>query len=136
MHPLYLKSISTANDLTYNRAVKVTKDLCYGIAGATVLCASMLLWAVFGKPPYVFYGVMKLVVAGVSAGGAIVLLKASLKWLPLSIVLFCVAGVHLLGNMRKSDWVFFNWLAIVALVCLLLGVSLIAMREHRTQDMK
>jgi hypothetical protein len=61
----------------------------------------MLAYAVFGNPPYAFYGPLKLAVAIVAGLGAWALLATSKRYLPLALCLGLVGTVHLFAKMPK-----------------------------------
>ena len=37
------------------------------------------------------------------------------RYLPVSISLLVIGGIHLIGRMRRYQWVAFNWTAVLAL---------------------
>ncbi len=85
-----------------------------GIGIAVVACA-FLVWALFGSPPYAFFGILKWVVTSASVYLAMLLWKRSPAYAPLCLLLCAVAAVHLLGKMRREDWKTFNWAGVGAL---------------------
>jgi hypothetical protein len=85
-----------------------------GIGVVLVACA-FLLWALFGSPPYAFFGMLKLVVACASVYLAILLWKRSPAFAPLCLLLCALGGIHLFGKMRREDWKTFNWAGVGAL---------------------
>lgn len=87
----------------------------FGGAGVSAVAIAMLSWALFGKPPYAFFGVLKWAVAGASVYLSWVGYRASKAFAPAVLVLLSVGGIHLFGKMRREDWANFNWAAIAAL---------------------
>ena len=92
-----------------------TRSVRGGAIGVAVVACVCLLWALFGSPPYAFFGIMKWVVACSSVYLAVLLWRRSPAFAPLCLILFAVAGVHLLGKMRRDDWKTFNWAGVAAL---------------------
>lgn len=86
-----------------------------GAIGVAVVAMCMLLWAIFGSPPYAYFGVLKWVV------GVACLFEASAAWnlnrvlAPIGLVLLTVGAIHVFGKMRREEWVFFNWAAVAGL---------------------
>jgi hypothetical protein len=95
--------------------VQETKAVRRGAMGAAMVACICLLWALFGSPPYAFFGIMKWVVAASSAYLAVLLWRRSPAFAPLCLILFAVASVHVLGKMRRDDWKTFNWAGVSAL---------------------
>lgn len=101
-----------------------------GAVGVAAVAICMLLWAIFGSPPYAFFGVLKWVVA------AACLIEARSAWnlhratAPLGLVLLATGAVHVLGKMRREEWVFFNWAAVAALAVAALLILLLPRRAE------
>jgi len=95
--------------------VESTKSVRAGAIGISTIACACLFWALFGSPPYAFFGVLKWVVASSSVYIAVLLWKRSPAFAPMCLILFAMAGVHLLGKMRRDDWKTFNWAGVLAL---------------------
>lgn len=80
-----------------------------------LVVTGMLLWAIYGHPPYAFYSVMKWAVAGSLVFHCRELWRRSRELAPLCLVLATIAGIHIFGKMRREEWTLFNWSAIAAL---------------------
>jgi len=108
---------------------KIGRSEINGCVAASLLASSMLLIAIFGSPPYAFFGFLKLVVAASSLYLAYVCIRLSSGFIPVALVLAGIAYVHGLMSMRRAEWVTFNWVGIVALS---VG-SLVVLWSYRTQ---
>lgn len=109
----------------------MTRDWKIGVCGVSLVALGLLVYALFGRPPYVFFSLLKVAVA-VSAGlGAWALFTLSKRYLPISLCLLLLGGIHLFGRMRKSEWVMFNWSAVASLFVLVI-ILLIDLLRHRT----
>lgn len=75
-----------------------------GAAGMSAVCAVMLSWAVWGSPPYAFFGVMKWAVAATCAYWAVLLWLRSRALAPVCLMLLVGGGLHGFGEMRKEEW--------------------------------
>lgn len=75
----------------------------------------MLLWAMFGDPPYPFFGVMRWSIAGVTLAAAIVTFLASQRFLPVCLLLLAIGGIHAFGKMEREDWPIYNFVAFALL---------------------
>ena len=96
----------------------MTRDWKIGICGVAFVAIGLLAYALFGRPPYALFSLLKYTVA-VSAGlGAWALYKESKRYLPLSLCFLLVGGIHLFGRMRRSDCALFDWSAIASLLVL------------------
>jgi hypothetical protein len=96
----------------------MTRDWKIGMCGMSVVVIALIGYALFGKPPYSFFSLLKWAVAASSGLGAWTLYTESKRYLPVSLCLFLIGGVHLFGRMRRSEWVMFNWMAVVTLLLL------------------
>lgn len=85
-----------------------TRAEAIGAAGVGLLQAMMFAWAVFGSPPYAFYGVLKWssLLAAVYVGWA--LFQRSRALAPASFVLLSLGLLHVTANMRKDEWPPYN----------------------------
>lgn len=95
---------------------EVTKQEVIGQIGVTVVCCAMLSWAIFGEPPYGFFDVMRWTVAAGLVWSGWLLYRCSAVLVPFSLLNLGVAALHLLGELKRDQWVPFNWAAIGALV--------------------
>ena len=109
----------------------MTRDWKIGIIGLSALAIALLAYGLFSKPPYSFYSLLKWSVAVASGLGAWALYAQSKRYLPISLYLALVGGIHLFGKMRKSEWVLFNWGAVVGLV-VLIAMLLIGLRHSKS----
>ena len=98
----------------------MTRDWKIGICGVCVIALGSLAYALFGRPPYAFFSLLKLVVATATLAGAWALYSESKRYLPVSLYLFLLGGLHLFGKMRRSEWVKFDWGAVAGIGLLLL----------------
>jgi hypothetical protein len=108
----------------------MTRDWRIGICGTCCLALAFLAYALFGRPPYAFFPLLKLVVAasaGLSAWG---LYMENRRYIPISLCLLLVGGVHLFGRMRRSEWSYYNWSAVG---CLLVVVLIFLVSVIRTE---
>ena len=96
----------------------VTKDWKIGICGVALVALAFLAYALFGRPPYAFFSLLKYTVAISAALGAWALYRESKRYLPVSLWLVLLGGIHLFGKMRRAEWVKFDWGAVVGLVVL------------------
>ena len=87
-----------------------------GILLACILSIAMLSWPLLGEPPYAYYSVMKVVVAGSSFAGAWAVYQHRPWLLPLSFLLAGTGLVELLGKMQREQWVPINQASIVLLL--------------------
>lgn len=101
-----------------------------GICGVCAVTLALLAYALFGRPPYAFFSLLKYAVAASAGLGAWALYTESKRYLPVSICLLLIGGVHLFGRMRRSEWFFFNWSAVGILLVLLVAL-LITVLDHR-----
>jgi hypothetical protein len=106
----------------------MTRDWKIGVCGLALVAVALLAYALFGRPPYAFFSLLKYTVA-LSAGlAAWALWLESKRYLPISVCLLLLAGVHLFGRMRRSEWVKFDWGAAAGLV-VVVGILLISLRR-------
>ena len=91
----------------------------YSGIGAAVLACVLLLIAIYGNPPYVFFTLLKWIVVGAMLYLAYLCLRSTkAAFLPV-LVLVVLAGIQMFASMRREDWVYFNWGSLIALA----GVS-------------
>ena len=109
----------------------MTRDWKIGICGVAFVALTFLAYVLFGRPPYAFFAMLKYTVAASAALGAYALYMESKRYLPVSLVLLLLGGIHLFGRMRRSEWVKFDWGAAVGLVALIV-VLLISLRRRRS----
>ena len=82
----------------------MTKDWKIGICGMSLVSITMLFYALVGRPPYAFFTALKWAVAASAVLGAWALYSESKRYLPLSLCLMVIGGIHLFGRMRRADW--------------------------------
>lgn len=112
------------------RPEAVTTEWKIGIAGAGVVVAGMLVFAIYGKPAYAFYGPLKCAVVVVACLGCWALITMSKRFLPVTLCLGLIGLVQLAGKMRKHDWFYFDWAALI-LMLVLVGIMLTSLRFRR-----
>ena len=110
---------------------EIRKELKAGILGVSVLAIGMLAYALYGRPAYAFYSMLRLTVVIAAASGAWALFRISKYFLPLSVCLVLVGGLHLFGRMRKSQWIIYNEgaAALLLAVVVILGIDLLRRKE-------
>lgn len=69
---------------------------------------AMLMYAMYGSPPYVYFGALKWVVAATCGLTAWAVYKASAGWAVLSVLLAVSGGIEVFASMRREDWYWFN----------------------------
>lgn len=117
-----------------NEASQPSRDWLIGIAWATVVVDALLLYALFGRPAYAFYGLLKWSVAVVAGLGCWALLSLSKRTLPIALCLGLIGLVHLFGKMHRHEWLLYDWAALILMI--VLGIMLAAatrMRPGSTQ---
>lgn len=95
--------IETANRDASATGPKTSPEML-GAVGMSAVCAGMLAWAVWGSPPYAFFGIMKWAVAATCAYWALLLWQRSRALAPVSLLLLVAGGLHAFGEMRKEEW--------------------------------
>lgn len=98
----------------------MTRDWKIGICGVCFVALGLLVYALFGRPPYAFFTLLKFTVAASAGLGAWALFALSKRYLPISLCLLLLGGIHLFGRMKRSEWVPFDWGAIASLVALVI----------------
>ena len=109
----------------------MTKDAKIGICGVALVGIAMLAYAMFGRPPYAFFRWMKLAVAISTGLGAWALFAESKRYMPVSLCLVLLGGIHLFARMRRSQWAPFDWAAVVGLIVLVL-ILLATLTKRKT----
>jgi hypothetical protein len=109
----------------------MSRDWTTGIIGVAVLAEVLLAYALLGKPPYAFYSVLKCTVAAAAGLGAWALYARSKRYLPISVCLVLIGGVHLFGRMKRSEWIMFNWAGAAGLIVMVV-VLMIDLRRNRS----
>lgn len=107
----------------------MTRDWKIGICGVALIALTLLVYALFGRPPYAFFTMLKYTVAVSAALGAWALYIESKRYLPVALVLLLIGGIHLFGRMRRSQRVKFDWGAIISLL-LLVMILLFSLRRR------
>ena len=107
----------------------MTKDWKIGICGAALVALAFLAYALFGRPPYAFFSLLKYTVATSAALGAWALYGESKRYLPISFCLVLLGGIHLFGKMRRAEWVKFDWGTAVGLA-VLVAILLVSIRRR------
>ncbi|MEI6513271.1 MAG: hypothetical protein WCO51_08365, partial [bacterium] len=62
----------------------MARDWLLGILGLAFLAVVMLLYAIYGRPPYAYFQLLRYVVAGTSGLGAWALFRISRIFIPIS----------------------------------------------------
>jgi hypothetical protein len=107
----------------------MTRDWKIGVCGLALLSLAMLAYALFGRPPYAFFSLLKCTVAVSGGLGAWALWLESKRYVPISFCLVLVGGIHVFGRMRRTEWVKFDWCAGIGLM-LAAGVLLFSLRRR------
>ena len=87
----------------------MSRDWIVGVVGLCTLGELLLLYALIGNPPYPIYSALKVTVVPATGTGAWALFEQSKRYLPISIGLLLIGGIHLFDKMRRRDWATFNW---------------------------
>jgi hypothetical protein len=72
-------------------------------------------WAIFGSPPYGFFGFLRITLAVTSALVIWFRYKQTQGTSLGSVFLGIIAYVHLTSHMKRAEWAFFNYVAIALL---------------------
>ncbi len=115
--------MSSINNATINAAINAAEQprVVAGISGLAIL---MLLWSIFGYPPYIFFVLMRVIVC---IGGLIAAhflwQKPRIFWL-LPAALAVISLIHLTPRLHRDEWLPLNWiaLALFAIVLAIIGV--------------
>lgn len=89
--------------------MKVDRQTTIGIFASVVIGSIFLIYALYGDPPYAFFGLMRWFIAGTNAALAWLLLSQSKAVAPIALILVGSAGLFLIGAMAREDWTIFNW---------------------------
>lgn len=114
----------------------MTRDWKIGICGIAVVALALLAYALFGRPPYAFFSLLRCTVAISTGLGAWALYTESKRYLPVSLGLLLIGGIHLFGRMRRPAWVPFNQSAVAGLLVLvaILSANLLLRRSSTTRN--
>jgi hypothetical protein len=104
--PVTVGSDEENHDQKVVAAEPLGRDWKIGIIGVSVLTIAMLAYVLFGAPAYSFYSMLKWTVGIASVLGAWALYTESKRYLPISVCLALVGGVHVFARMRKSQWAY------------------------------
>jgi TctA family transporter len=107
----------------------MTKEWKISICGVCLFAAVLLAYGLLGRPPYSYFSLMRVTVAIATGLGAWAVYKTRKWFLPLSLGLVLIGGVHLFGRMRRFEWESYNWAAIAALVIAVLVVLAFPIRK-------
>jgi hypothetical protein len=99
---------------------KVTKEFYLCIVGLTGFAIALLCYALFGRPSYPFYSLLKWTVAAAAGSGAWLLYTQNKRYIPLAFSLAVIGAIHLFARMRRSEWMFFNCGALACFTGLLI----------------
>jgi hypothetical protein len=80
--------------------------------GCAVFTVTLLLWAIYGTPPYAFFGFLRCALGVTAVLLAFLGFKSTKLFAPLSLALVSIAYVHFTAKMQRVQWVPFNWAAI------------------------
>jgi predicted membrane channel-forming protein YqfA (hemolysin III family) len=100
----------------------------FGIAALNLIGVGMLLYALYGRPPYSFFSILKLVVVAGCVLSAFYVFLRSPVLIVLSVALGICGWVELTGKYRRADWALPNWITACVLV-LALVVAVWPLRE-------
>jgi hypothetical protein len=104
----------------------MTRDWRSGTCWMCSVALVLLAYALFGRPPYAFFALLRYAVAASAGLGAWALYAESKRYLPISLYLVLVGAIQLFGRMRRAEWAVFDWGAVAGLgvVLLVLVVNL------------
>lgn len=105
----------------------MTKDWKIGICGVAFLAVGMLGYALFGRPPYAFFTLLRCAVPIAAGLGAWALFTESKSYLPISLYLLLIGGIHLFGRMKRLQWAPFDWAAVAGLLAM---VAILQFKKH------
>jgi hypothetical protein len=113
-----------AEDAPYNSRTSTEKDIFFGLGLSAIVVSGMLLIRLISQPPAIFCNATEFAAGIVCAAGAIVFLMASLRYLPLSLLLVVIAAAHIFTHMRGPDLQWFGsfstvLIAFTAILCLM-----------------
>jgi hypothetical protein len=108
----------------------MTRDWRIGVCGLALVALAFLAYALFGRPPYVFFSLLKFTVAVSAALGAWALYKESKRYLPIAFWLVLLTGIQLFGRMRRAEWAKFDWGAVISLLILII-ILLVSLQHER-----
>ncbi len=80
--------------------------------GCTMFTDTLLLWAIFGSPPYAFFGFLRIALGVTAFLVAYLGFKSTKLFAPLSLALVSISYVHFTAKLQRVQWVPFNWAAI------------------------
>lgn len=80
--------------------------------GCTVFTDTLLLWAIFGNPPYAFFGFLRVALGVTAVLVAYIGFQSTKVFAPLSLALVSISYVHFTAKLQRVQWVPFNWAAI------------------------
>jgi len=91
------------------------------VAVLSSIAIAMLWWTLAGFPPRGFFALQTAVLVTSLLCTSLLAYRISRRWLPMSIALVIVALVHVLGHMRRDDWMPYD---IATLVLSAFGITL------------
>ena len=106
-----IRIMVTMTDPTSNSISDEMSKSAIGV-GAAIFTDILLLWAIFGSPPYSFFGFMRAILFITSVYFSVVLFRANRMLTPLSLGLLALSSFHVVSRMPRAQWIPFNWLAI------------------------
>ena len=109
----------------------INSDLEVGLIGVAAIAVGMLLYAIYGRPPYAFFSALRLTVTVACFVEAWALFSRSRRYLPVCLFAVIIGAIQLFGRMRRTEWWFFNWCGV-----LVLGISGVLLILHRWQAHK
>jgi hypothetical protein len=114
--------------------LSMSRDWTIGVIGVAIVALALLAYALFGRPPYVFFSALRLAVAAATGLGAWALYSRSKRYLPVSACLLLIGGIHLFSRMRRSEWVTFNWCGVAGLIVLVVILTIDLLRSRSSVD--
>lgn len=88
------------------------ENLALAAIGCTMFTDTLLLWAIFGTPPYAFFGFLRIALGVTAVLVAYLGFKSTKLFAPLSLALISISYVHFTAKLQRVQWVPFNWAAI------------------------
>lgn len=102
-------------DLSYHLIMTEGKQIITGAVTSTAIAIASLLYSIYGKPPFGYFGFMKLVVTASCLFVTYALYRRSKATAPIGVVLAGLAFVEMTGSMRRQQWLPWNWATVLVL---------------------
>lgn len=99
-----------------------------GALSLALLAVLSVLYPLVGQPPYAYFSLMKIFIAGASAYVAFVVYRLSPKLVAVSALVLALGALELVGKMKRADWVPYNWAHVASFA--VAGLLLLTWRER------